>query len=1062
MRLQTEDLISIAERSAFLYERLGPDFVLPKHHDSESTKARLERWCKQSTRGNEQRFQKRLAWDGLDLVNAGRLLSRPRLKEPGRLPSWARSLQTAIAEAGKLAGKSTLEVAAGSSYLNISSPIAFEHLFVPFVNTAASQLKETNSHLQAVGSAPYHHGLQRYLLHVLSQAAERTLEAEFAVWRSLPGAKELAWSASREPDRPLYSAFLQAMWNGGLRDLLCEYPVLARWLGTACETWKAFAAEVATHLKQDWKELEATFNHDHPLGGITAVDAGLSERHARGKTVLRISFASGLQLYYKPRNLESDRAYNRLVSWLNEHGAPLELQSFRALNHHDHGWSESVLASPCTSPEEVGRYYQRAGMLLCLLYALQGTDCNYQNIVASGEQPVLIDTETLVQPRPVQGALAPQSDLSAAYVHFICDSVFRAGLLPRWTPSASSVFDASGLGAAGGDRGTWMVKSWQNINTDSMRLQWHHGAPAAAGHEPYLAGKRTDPAEHVEDVTRGFKEMYGFLAAHREELFRADGPLPGFSELRIRYLFRSTGTYTRLLDHCALPDHLRSGIDTSICLDVLARHFLAAETKPGAWPILLAEHITLAEMDVPRFTVQSNSQLLDSGEDRLIHGLFSASGFKQVESRFQLLSEQDLGLQLGYIRSSLQSAPNGEESHELGLAESSDNGLLHRALAIAEFIAKTAIFSPEGDAAWISQTYRLDGDFWQFQPIRLDFYNGSSGIAVFFAALQRITGLQKYGELARAALGTILRLTSRDILEWVQREKIGAGLGSPSVVYSLVKIAALLEDDLLLRVATNIAFALEQEQIIADGRFDLMSGAAGCLVALRALYATVPHPWILKKIRACAAHLLNARKPAPSGLQSWPTLEGRFLNGFAHGSFGIAYALSQAYQLSGDESFGQVALEVYRTSPAEPADVETHDPVDHHEGLTWCQGDVGISLSKLADADLGMTSFGSQDFTALEAMATKPLGHLDFPCCGNLGRVELLLTAAQNLSRPDLLSAARNLSRRIIDRAVLQKRWGLGPRSSAHAPSFHQGLAGIGYMLLRTERPELPAVLIWE
>src|SRR3712207_8377597 len=48
---------------------------------------------------------------------------------------------------------------------------------------------------------------------------------------------------------------------------------------------------------------------------------------------------------------------------------------------------------------EALRYYERAGMLLCLFYVLEGTDCHYENIIASGEYPVLIDTETLMHHR---------------------------------------------------------------------------------------------------------------------------------------------------------------------------------------------------------------------------------------------------------------------------------------------------------------------------------------------------------------------------------------------------------------------------------------------------------------------------------------------------------------------------------------------------------------------------------------------------------------------------------------------------------------------------------------
>jgi lantibiotic modifying enzyme len=46
--------------------------------------------------------------------------------------------------------------------------------------------------------------------------------------------------------------------------------------------------------------------------------------------------------------------------------------------------------------EEIKRYYQRAGQLLCLLYVLGANDCHNENLIACGEHPVLVDLETLM------------------------------------------------------------------------------------------------------------------------------------------------------------------------------------------------------------------------------------------------------------------------------------------------------------------------------------------------------------------------------------------------------------------------------------------------------------------------------------------------------------------------------------------------------------------------------------------------------------------------------------------------------------------------------------------
>ena len=50
----------------------------------------------------------------------------------------------------------------------------------------------------------------------------------------------------------------------------------------------------------------------------------------------------------------------------------------------------------CKTEEQLKRYYIRLGEQLFLAYLLGTKDLHYENIVASGEYPMLIDLENLV------------------------------------------------------------------------------------------------------------------------------------------------------------------------------------------------------------------------------------------------------------------------------------------------------------------------------------------------------------------------------------------------------------------------------------------------------------------------------------------------------------------------------------------------------------------------------------------------------------------------------------------------------------------------------------------
>jgi lantibiotic modifying enzyme len=97
------------------------------------------------------------------------------------------------------------------------------------------------------------------------------------------------------------------------------------------------------------------------------------------------------------------------------------------------------------------------------------------------------------------------------------------------------------------------------------------------------------------------------------------------------------------------------------------------------------------------------------------------------------------------------------------------------------------------------------------------------------------------------------------------------------------------------------------------------------------------------------------------------------------------------------------------------------------------------------------------------------LSDFDHVCCGESGRIELLLVAGQQFGRPDLIEEARRRTACMIARAAGASEGGSGYRSHIgcverpFVPGFFQGLSGIGYQILRAAAPEaLPSVLRWE
>jgi lantibiotic modifying enzyme len=99
----------------------------------------------------------------------------------------------------------------------------------------------------------------------------------------------------------------------------------------------------------------------------------------------------------------------------------------------------------------------------------------------------------------------------------------------------------------------------------------------------------------------------------------------------------------------------------------------------------------------------------------------------------------------------------------------------------------------------------------------------------------------------------------------------------------------------------------------------------------------------------------------------------------------------------------------------------------------------------------------------LRAIADPGLNSSDHVCCGDMGRVEVLLHGYRILQDPHLRDSAQLLARRVIERAEARGCFHGMMDPSFFDPTFFTGAAGIGYTLTRLAGLEdLPFILAME
>jgi len=1061
---------------------------LPKNYPPALNEEQLDRWCQVVAKGDCAEFQKRLQWDGLEIDKIG---TNPLpLHETQSLPHWANTLEQMIQTASEWGTENQKPSSFVSGAIDPQKPMPFEDLFLPALQVAHQQLCDRlKSHPSRLSTSAYH-WLQRHLLCQILNLSEQTLDLEFTQFRPF-GYRilSLLGSSIELPSTDTqYRAFIQQCLQDGMLGFFQKYPVLGRLLATQIDFWVEAIAEFLQRLAADQLILQQVFQTN--LGEVIEIQPNLSDAHHQGRTVMAVTFASGLKLVYKPRCLSLEATYHQLLAWFNQQGSPLPWRVLKIVDRHTHGWVEYVEQSPCENEAAAKRFYQRSGMLLCLLHALRTNDCHYENLIASGEHPVLIDTETLMhaEAKPMQ-TTAETAILRPIYQKF-WDSVLRTGLLPRWIFNGRIAYDVSGLGSVDLQSTPSPAPYWKSINRDDMHRGYQDQMLTPTKNVSMLDGMPLSPDQYLDQLIAGFEAFYRFLIQQRQALFVS----PVFAALQdqpVRFLFRTTNVYSVVLQKTLAPEFLQAGIDRSIELDVLARGFLTSPNKPSNWSIFHAELSALEQSDIPYFATNSNSTALDIGSDRpAIDDYFTAPSFTQVIERLQRWDESDLPEQINLIRASFSAkAARSPETFsplfrttEYSAKPLTQAQLLSAASAIADQIANHAIQQSDKSVYWIGLDYIAQAERFQLQPLSMSLYNGSCGIALFLAALDATRGTHQFCDLTLGALQHLRKIMQMSDAKSKSRlaQKIGIGgiTGLGSMIYSLVKISLFLKGKVaeeqrtaLLQDALNMAQMFTPELIAGDRYFDIMGGAAGAILGLLALYRATADSTVLEKAICCGQHLLTHRTQFQESPPAWKNFADRPLTGFSHGAAGIAYALLRLNAVAPDSAYLSAAREgieyehqAFVPTAANWADFRSSQEVSNPM-VSWCNGAAGIGLGRLG----GLSQFASEridDEIAIALQTTQNYGlDVDHLCCGNFGRIELLLVAAQTLSQPELLELAKQQAAWIVDRAEQRGSYVLTLNSaeSMFNPSFFTGVAGIGYELLRLAFPEsLPSVLLLE
>ncbi|MFJ9952067.1 type 2 lanthipeptide synthetase LanM family protein [Kitasatospora sp. NPDC091207] len=1016
--------------AATLRERLSAPHPPPAPAAGPTTGARtrsaVERACESV----------RLTRLGVAAGQAAALAAEPPERLAGRLakPSWAEFAERAVEAAPERTGEVGVEAAEGAEGAAVFAP-----LLRPLVAAAVGELTEL---ARSGGAAPddlavFAPAYARWLAERLAGEAARTLVVELAAARAAGGLAG-ATGVARFADFAARTGT-----RAGLARLFTRYPVLARLLARMCRHTARSGAELLTRLAADRSALTAGLFDGRDQGPLAAVELGHGDLHQQGRAVAVLRFAGGVGVVYKPRPIGQHALLDDMAGWLDAKAPGLGLRTPRWVAGDGYGWLEYIDHRACRSLTEIDRFHRRQGALLALAYTLEGVDLHCENLLAHGDQPVLVDVETLLHPVLGEGATTLPDPAAAAHAA----SVHRTCLLPQLLVGELGAVDVSALGAApGGDfPNTRMV--WEDAGTDEMRLVRRPVPFTGARNRPYGTVPGAASADRLSATLAGFRAGYDAVVRHRAELSGPAGLLAAGAQAVGRLVIRPTMLYATLLEEATHPQLLGDGLDRDAMFAVL---WAESQSDPARQALIEFEIADLWDGDIPVFFHRPGTPEVFASDGSPVPGVLETSGLASARAKLDGMNTVDRLDQEWVISATLASVGpdaagprhrSGGRTRPSPAAVPEPSALLAAASGIADEIAGRSVRG-HGRANWIG--LEAVDEHWTVLPMGAGLAQGYCGVALFLAQLGALTGSARHTGLARSAIAPLPELVAAMAADPALSRAVGPGGfdGLGGLCYALARLAGLVDDglaDCLPAALDALALAALDDDVPAG----VSAGLAGALAALHAVHRERGLPQAAELADRIAERLLRLPPPGPLGGAA-PERAG-----FAFGEAGIGWALARHARFTGGPEGARFAAAGRARLTAAAADRPT---------AGWCSGMAGTVLAA-ADAGLPAEPADSPLRDAVRRLTGQPpLADLSL-CHGELGTVEALAALAERGH-----GGARNS---LTGRAgmVLGQLHDWGPRcgtpGQVPTPGLLTGLSGIGYALLRLGFADtVPSVLL--
>jgi type 2 lantibiotic biosynthesis protein LanM len=798
---------------------------------------------------SKENFQKRLVWDGLTIDDVAWIINPPD-KDIPKHPDWWDLLQLIRFKANTFNDSGILDDRCNNR--------PFVHAWRSVAAWALQELRKDfidQSYYSKISESAWI-DFGQALLDKLCVTSDQALWALFNERRS-PDQILMAYFNNKDSQRNgaahvIYDQFIVELKESNYNILLDTYPVMGRLLSLIVMHWQNNCRELLQRLIECWPMLSKNFVF--PMSAsLDAVQLDVSDPHNEGRTVAILRFGAilnGKKIVYKPKCLKLDLAYNKVLEVLNQESVLPKLKMVAVLSLDGYGFVDYIEHRLSNDISELRSFYKNTGRIIAILHLLGCTDCHYENLIAIGDQPLVIDLETLFEVDLCKSN--ENSDGSCESIQSIIDrSVLRLGLLPKWILFSGLFkgrYDISALGIQSPSKGL-LFPCWVGLNSDGMMP----GTSAKNIEVPTCLPFADENDHHHTDFTKeicsGFLEQIGEILRIRLRLIET---IKVFMNIDRRIVFRGTRRYCDIIQEMLEPKSLKLSTTQGFVVEQINKNWVLIDQPSSLWTLHDAELCQLYQLNIPYFSHPIDRDLLVPMQGmEAINCWIKRTGLVSALERLKLLNSSEMQFQATLIRGSLEARRLDHLNDNLKLfsvcgeqitqekiislndfAESTKFGL-----DVCEELWDEAIINKDGCPEWLGIEPRGNFMSYQFGLLGSSIYSGKIGIALAMAKLSLVYSKTNLN------LSTLWRNRASACIEHLDAENKGYTTSvfprmSDKQPLGMLGLGGILLGLYLLQEANvdNAAYlsnklisSMRRDLIMEDTCLDILEGVAGLI-----------------------------------------------------------------------------------------------------------------------------------------------------------------------------------------------------------------------------------------